>query len=148
MQVDHFNPTLKKLARHSYANLHLSSSHCNRHKSDYWPSVAERRRGIYLIDPCAEQDYGKHIFEDPETFQLIGVTPAGRYHIDILDLNAPTFVDERRHRAEIAKRCSSPMLFKKGGWSKMMKDIEAVLPYVDALIPYIPPIPAHFANRK
>jgi len=48
-------------------------------------------------------DYGKHIFEDPVTHQVFGVTPAGRYHVRHCDLNDDLYVAERRDRAEIGK---------------------------------------------
>lgn len=44
-------------------------------------------------------DYGVHIFENPETHELVGVTPAGRYHIIACDLNADHLVTERRERS-------------------------------------------------
>ena len=56
------------------------------------------------LNPCEEQDYGIHLFEDPATHELIGKTPTGRWHIDVLLLNAPHLVDERRRRAEMKRR--------------------------------------------
>lgn len=98
MDIDHHNPTLPSGLRNRYENLHLASRHCNGSKSDEWPDAELRAEGIHFIDPCKEGDYGYHIFEDPETFRLWGATNAGRYHIRMLDLNAPHLVRERQRR--------------------------------------------------
>ena len=101
MEVDHFNPTLKNAARHAYNNLMLAFRHCNGKKSDNWPSKKAMMAGVRFLNPCVEMDYGVHLFEDPKTWEIVGVTAAGRYHIDMLDLNAPIFVKQRRTRAEL-----------------------------------------------
>lgn len=143
MEVDHFNPTLRGEDRHRYKNLYLSCGHCNRKKSNYWPTRAEVSRGLRLLDPCAEQDYGLHIYEDPHTHLLTSSTPAGRYHITILDLNAPTFVNERTARAEIRAECSRSMGYRLSGddWLSDLAEVSAFCELIDALIPEIPPPP-------
>jgi len=143
MEVDHFNPKLRGSARHRYENLYLSCGHCNRKKSDYWPTPAEERKGIRLLDPCAEQDYGTHIFEDPRTHLLTSTTPAGRYHITILDLNAPTFVQERAERAEIRAQCSRSAGFHlpDHDWERALRELTTLRGLIDALIPDIPSPP-------
>jgi hypothetical protein len=95
MEIDHFNPMLTGEARHSYRNLMWSTRLCNNAKRKYWPSSAERKRGIRFLNPCAEWDYGECIFENPVTHELIGKTPAARYHIEMLRLNNESFVWER-----------------------------------------------------
>ncbi|HZQ46073.1 MAG TPA: hypothetical protein VFC07_03600 [Verrucomicrobiae bacterium] len=101
MQVDHFNPHLKKLPIQEYSNLFLSTSHCNGAKSDRWPKNRDKREhGIRFLDCTKEVDYGVHILEDPDTHELVGMTPAGRYHVTGCDLNAPQFVQERAQRAK------------------------------------------------
>jgi hypothetical protein len=54
-----------------------------------------------FLNCCDEVDYGHHIFEHPMTRRLVGVSPAGRYHIRMCDLNAPHLVTERKLRAEL-----------------------------------------------
>ncbi len=98
MDIDHFNPKLRKEARNRYENLYLATRHCNGHKWKTWPSRAEWELGIRFLDPCKETDYGLHIFEDPDTFELWGATVAGRFHIRVLDLNAEHFIEERKAR--------------------------------------------------
>ncbi len=144
MEVDHFNPHLRGNRRHSYPNLYLAVAHCNNKKSDCWPTVAERRAGIRFLDPCRERDYGKHIFENPETHQLEATTPAGQYHIDTCDLNNPTFVDERSRRAAIRK-CAKLVAFHPidGDWDKIAVALKSVNEMIDTLIPDIDPPPEH-----
>lgn len=142
MEVDHFDPTLSGQKRHVYRNLYLASAHCNGKKSDYWPTAAERRVGIRLLDPCAEIDYGKHIFEDPCSHELVGITPAGRYHIDICDLNAKTFVDERRRRAKLRRYAKGANIAGLAGdWNDLTKFLGESVKIVEELIPDIPAPP-------
>jgi len=60
-----------------------------------------RKLGVRFLDPTKDQDYGLHIFEDPNTHELVGASPAGKYHILRCDLNAAHLVQERRDRAEL-----------------------------------------------
>ena len=99
MEVDHFDARLKKEVQQKYENLFLASRHCNGAKRDR-PTAKERALGLRFINPCKEWDYGKHIFEDKKTHQLVGVTPEGIYHIRCCDLNAPHLVEERRDRVK------------------------------------------------
>jgi len=101
MEIDHFNPLLSGLKRHKYENLFLATRHCNGAKSDTWPTKIARDKGIRFLNPCEENDYGVHLFEHPVTHRLIGITPAGDFHITVCDLNATQFVNERADRAKI-----------------------------------------------
>jgi hypothetical protein len=101
MEIDHFDPTLTGADRHRYSNLMWSTRLCNNAKLNYWPTAADRKRGIRFLNPCEEWDYGVQIFEDPLTHELIGKTPAALYHIRILRLNHESFVWERRLRADL-----------------------------------------------
>lgn len=103
LQVDHFNPTLSGKHRNHFKNLFPATSHCNRSKWDAWPSAADQKLGLRFLNCCEEIDYGEHIFEDPVTHRVFGVTPAGRYHIRHCDLNDDVYIDERRQRAEIRR---------------------------------------------
>jgi hypothetical protein len=57
-----------------------------------------RRRGVRFLNPCREGDYDHQIFEKAATGELIGTTPAAKYHIRILDLNAPHLIQRRLER--------------------------------------------------
>jgi hypothetical protein len=99
MEVDHFNPNLRGLWRNKYVNLFPATRHCNGSKTDCWPNAQLRKAGVRFLNPTKEQDYGVHIFEDADTHELVGVSPAGRYHIRCCDLNAPHLIRKRRDRA-------------------------------------------------
>jgi hypothetical protein len=103
MDVDHHNPLLPLPQRNDYKNLILATRHCNGKKGERWPTLDQRNRGLRFLNPCEEPDYGVHIFEDPDTFELWGATPAGVYHIRYLDLNSPHLVRERLRRHELRK---------------------------------------------
>ena len=119
MEVDNFDPTIKGRDRHRYDNLFLASRYCNGKKHGNWPSQEQQALGIRFLNCCQEQDYGKHIFEDPTTHHVLGVTPEGRYHVRMLDLNAPHLVAERRDRAEYHK-----LLFEE---RKIVKESDAAI---------------------
>ena len=141
MEVDHFNPRLSGRLRNRYTNLYLASRHCNNFKRQRWPTTAQMKDGIRFLDCCREWDYGEHIFEDPVTHRVYGVTPAGRYHVRMCNLNAPHLVAERRTRSRLrAVLTSSPAI---------ILDLENVLELTNLLKllndiaeRLIPPIPA------
>lgn len=144
MEVDHFNPKLKGAARNNYKNLFPATRHCNGSKSNHWPRPEMRKIGIRFLNPCEEMDYGVHIFEDPNTFELISATPTGRYHIRFCDLNAPHLILERKDRATLRKLLNNcpvtakiPNAFQDGN---QMLDSSALLRAIAEKM--IPPIPA------
>ena len=109
MDIDHFDPHLRPPKRNTYANLMLATRHCNGKKGKR-PTKAERRAGLRFLNPCEETDYGVHIFEDPDTFELWGATPEGRYHVRVLDLNAGHLVKERRVRHALRMMKKEPII--------------------------------------
>jgi hypothetical protein len=119
MEIDHFDPTIRGRGRHKYDNLFLSSRFCNNRKQGNWPTASEQAKGIGFLNCCEEIDYGVHIFEDPVTHRVFGVTPQGRYHVRVLDLNAPHLVEERADRAKY-----SYLLYEAG---KTVKQPEAAM---------------------
>ncbi len=144
LEVDHFDPTLKNSKRHSYINLMPSIRHCNGKKSDHWPDEELRKKGVELINPCKDDDYGKQIFENPETHKLVGVTPAGRYHIHICDLNAPFLIEERATRSKLRLLWDSGLWKCRGNyWALPDGDavVASVQSFYDHIQLLIPPIP-------
>lgn len=138
MEVDHFNPTLKASLRNSYTNLMLASRLCNNFKQHSWPGEALLKKGVRFINPTVEQDYGVQIFEHPKTHELMGTTPAARYHIDVLGLNDPSFVEERKDRSILAAQLDG----RKAHLTGKFEDIELGLQrFRDILSKMIPPIP-------
>ena len=98
LEVDHYNPTLVHPDRNRHGNLVAASRYANGAKGDYWPTAEDLKRGLYIIDPYSEADYGEHIFENANTGELAGTTATGRWHIERLDLNAEHLVLKRLDR--------------------------------------------------
>ncbi len=146
MEVDHFNPTLRGPARNEYKNFLPATRHCNGSKSDTWPDHQYRKLGARFLNPTKEQDYGVHIFEDIDSHELVGVTPAGKYHIRCCDLNAPHLVIERKERAALGRIIKQyvitlklpPLLAEKANLVDTASLIRAIL---ESMIPSIPPPP-------
>ena len=137
MEVDHFDPRTKKKWLQKYDNLFLALGHCNRFKGDYWPSKEEVATGIRLLNPCEEQDYGEHIFEDPMSHELVG-TPLGKTQIIYCDLNDDYFVAQRRQRSELISA------LKRADDLGIKLPIELLAPLqqiIDLMIPEIDPPP-------
>lgn len=143
MEIDHFNPHLAGTSRHKYSNLFLATRHCNGSKSDNWPSKSARKKGIRLLNPCEEVDYGVHIVEHPETHRLIGLTAAGDFHITTCDLNAIHLIEERRDRANIHKLLEETGLTAKGNFGNLtaLEPIQLLRKEFDKMIPLIPYLP-------
>lgn len=136
MEIDHFDPTLRGRTRHRYSNLFLASRYCNNKKQGNWPSPEALAAGVRFLNCCDEQDYGEHIFEDPTTHRVFGTTPPGKYHVRILDLNAPHLIAERQERSRLRK-----LLFED--WKRVkhadaaMRAFRILQTELDYLIPVI-----------
>jgi hypothetical protein len=133
LEVDHFNPNKKREPIQQYTNLFPATRHCNGAKRDRWPSNKDRQLGMRFLNCCAEIDYGVHIFEDPDSHKLVGVTPAGKYHVRNCDLNAPHLVKERADRAEFWRILEDQRVRIKQGWTLT----EALRSVVENMIPKI-----------
>ena len=140
-EVDHFDPRKKNDCVQEYDNLFLASRHCNGSKWHTWPTSAQQQKGIRFLNCCEEDDYGVCIFENKNSHELIGITPAAKWHIITLDLNAPFLVRERRKRAEIAEILSRPVQLKNlsSDAMQLLKDSLSALKFDKVnLIPDIP----------
>jgi hypothetical protein len=138
MEIDHFDPTLTGVARNAYSNLMLATRHCNNMKRDAWPSPEQIAMGYRLLNPTKEMDYGVHLFEDPQTHELVSATPAGQYHIDMLDLNHETFVWERRKRAQYLDLMNRSPALLTGSFQQLRDLMTFVREQIELLIPAIP----------
>jgi hypothetical protein len=142
MEIDHFDPRTKDDFLQQYSNLFLATRHCNGAKSKVWPNAADRALGLRYLNPCKEQDYGEHIFEDPQTHRLVGITPAGRYHVRMCDLNAEHLIAERRERTEIWEVLHTAVTVKRNRVPQMAADMaEALRKQAEKMIPKIPHLP-------
>lgn len=144
MEVDHFNPTLTGARRNRYSNLMLATRLCNNFKQHSWPVAELRQKGIRFLNPTEEQDYGVQIFEDPQTHQLIGTTPAAKYHIDVLGLNDPSFIEERKDRAMLAKFTRAEKAFLVGAFDDLEAGLRQFQEMLEKMIPPIPPPPEEY----
>ncbi len=148
IEVDHFDPREKNAKIQRYSNLFPADRHCNGTKSDSWPTQEEENEGLRFINCCNEYDYGICIFEDPETHELVGTTPAARYHILTIDLNAPHLVKERTLRAQMLADINSPAYIKDVAKSAELIDVALDLKNaIGRLIPYIPPPPKEASTQ-
>lgn len=138
MEIDHHDPTLRNYERSKYENLFLATRHCNNKKRANWPSSTERKKEIRFLNCCKEMDYGVHILEDVSTGELVGMTPAGRYHIRTCDLNAPHFVRERRERTQLlGKLKRMAVIVRSPGQTYEL--LQQITPIVRDMIPEIKP---------
>lgn len=144
IEVDHFDPTLKHPERNRHGNLLPATRHVNGSKGQYWPSAADLKMGLYIINPYAEADYGTHIIEVPATGELRGLTPTGRWHIERLDLNADHLVLKRLDRTKFIQAIKQTA-FSTGSdpSGKQFKTLVAALKEFEKsyLTKTIPPLP-------
>ena len=138
MDIDHFNPKFKKNYLQSYDNLFLATRHCNGKKHGFWPDPEAQSKGVRFLNCCEEQDYGVHIFEDPDTHKVFGVTPAGIYHVRILDLNAEDLVNERKMRAEFYAALTQTRASVHGPFEEFTKAMALMGDQMNLFIPMIP----------
>lgn len=142
LEIDHFDPRKKEDFLQQYENLFLATRHCNGAKGKNWPSAGDQALGLRYLNPCRERDYGEHIFEDPKTHLLIGVSPTGKYHIRMCDLNADHFTAERRERAEIWELLRTAVTVKRNRIPQMAADLaEALRKQAENMIPEFPHLP-------
>ena len=136
MEVDHFNPHKKKDLIQEYSNLFLAHRHCNGAKRDRWPSGNDRKLGARFLNCCIEIDYDVHILEDPDTHEVVGVTPEGRYHVRNCDLNARHLVDERTERALVWDLIESKAVYGIFGF-ELPQEVQLLISSAQKMIPKI-----------
>lgn len=142
-EVDHFDPRKKNDLIQDYNNLFPASRHCNGKKWEHWPSKAELAAGCRFLNPCEEMDYGDQIFEDPQSNELIGITPAATWHIRICGLNADHLIEERRRRAKYWRTLQNRAIRLKTNvpHETARQLIENFREEVELMIPKVPPPP-------
>jgi hypothetical protein len=87
------------------------------------------------------------MFENSETHQLVSGTPAGQYHIDMLDLNHETFVWERRKRAQYIHLMNSSPALLAGTFEQLRDLMTFVREQIELLIPPISAPPETTASK-
>jgi hypothetical protein len=83
--VDHYRPKdrFPELLV-SYDNLFYACNACNSRKGNYWPSVEESARGVFVPNPC-EHKMGAHARYRAARVQ--GRSVAGKWLIELVQLN-------------------------------------------------------------
>ncbi len=141
LELDHFDPRKKKNLIQNYDNLFPASRHCNGKKGDTWPNRGESAAGCRFLNPCKEMDYGEQIFEDPHTHELVGLTPAAKWHIRVCGLNADHLVQERLRRAKHWKTIRNKAIVVRRGIPHQVAQ-ELVTSFREEVELMIPEIPA------
>lgn len=141
LDIDHFNPTLTGKARDRYDNLMVATHLSNMAKKRIWPSLSDRRKGFRVLNPCKEQDYENHLFEDPVSHRIVSSTIPGRFHIFACNLNDESYVWERTRRANLRAQLLQlrilPMPLEE--ISHLVSEFSTLL---EVMIPPIPATPA------
>lgn len=103
-EIEHFKPeSIFPHIRCSYANLFWACQLCNRAKGDSWPSTDELALGYRFLDPLTDA-WSTHVLLEGDVLE--GLTEAGEYTKDEVDLNSPIHRKRRGERAEIARRAN------------------------------------------
>lgn len=142
MEVDHFDPRLKDKARQPYLNLVIAYRACNNSKRAYWPTTAQERLGVGYLNPRQDVDYGEHIFEDPDTHKVWGCTPAGKWHVEKLNLNDEFLVKARAQRSRwfalLEQDTDSILAISPGNESKALSSLHEIKQLCETAIPVLP----------
>lgn len=115
--VDHYRP--RWLFPHlavAYANLFYACNTCNRRKGRFWPRLAQRRQGQFIVNPC-DHTMSTHLRFVNGAVE--GRTPAGLLSTRVLDLNDPEAV---RYRIFWMRTLGTALDVKKG----IERDLKAV----------------------
>ncbi|MHB1309328.1 MAG: HNH endonuclease [Limisphaerales bacterium] len=149
LEVDHFDPGKKKDLIQEYDNLFPATGTCNKKKGARGPTAKEAREGDRFLNPCKEMDYGGQIFENPNTFELVGTTRAARWHIRVLGLNAPDLLRERGSRARNWKILEDKsVVLCAGDGADATELIAAYRGMVSEMIPKIPAPPLQASDQE
>jgi hypothetical protein len=71
-----------------------------RYKGVYWPNQQDDELGFRVLHPMRDM-VNDHVRVDPVSAELVGMTAAGSFHIELLHLNRPALV---RHRLKEKRR--------------------------------------------
>lgn len=141
LEVEHFDPRQKKEYIQKYSNLLLGHRAVNQKKGTHWPCDADRKRGIRLLNPCKEQDYGPHIREEIGTGILKGITPAGKYQILIMGLNSDFLVQARLRRTSLRRAFTEKrqsILATHVSFARCQEELKELRELIDDMILEIP----------
>lgn len=96
LTVDHFRP-LSAGGDGRNDNLVYACVRCNQYKGALLPEATDAAQERRLLHPLRDNP-AVHLQEDEDTGLLMGLTPAGDFHIQALRLNRPALVANRHRR--------------------------------------------------
>lgn len=105
--VDHYRP--KELFpdfRNEYKNLFYCCNQCNWHKRKFWPNANQRRKAIFIPNPCDHIMFEHLRFADEN---VEGRSSAGKFSIELLDLNDPKSIEFREYVHDMIALCEKQL---------------------------------------
>jgi hypothetical protein len=128
-QVDHFRPKwmfTSRLAANHFHNLYWTCYACNKQKHDKWPSANAQAAGARFVDLCIDEF--EHHFRITKDFELVPISPAGRYTIQMLLLNREKLPEIRRELYYQGRGCA-PWIFPGAGFARWLRaNVRRLLP--------------------
>lgn len=95
LTLDHYQPRAVG-GNDADDNLVYACIKCNQNKHAFWPTHEEQMRGNRILHPLHD-DVSHHFAEDDQGY-LQPLTPTGKFHIALLDLNRSQLVQYRLAR--------------------------------------------------
>ena len=116
--VDHYQPKgrFPKLEV-EYRNLYYSCNPCNSRKKEFWPSTSQRRRGIFIPNPCDHRMFEHLRFRGERVARH---SEAGHWTKELLDLNDPEVVSYRQFMHDMIAQCQGRLAELR----KTLRDID------------------------
>lgn len=96
LTVDHFQPSSAG-GTDNEDNLVYACFKCNQYKGPFVPNETDVREGHRVLHP-RNDPVDEHTRFNDQTGLLEGLTPTGRFHIALLQLNRPALVQHRLQR--------------------------------------------------
>jgi hypothetical protein len=106
-QLDHYRPqTLFEDLICDFYNLYYACYHCNKWKSDKWPSEELLAKGIGFVDFC-QDNFDRH-FRVLSNGRLEPLTESASYTEAALRLNSPHLIQRRFHLVQLGYAMDKP----------------------------------------
>jgi hypothetical protein len=104
--ADHYRPkVLFPELEVSYSNLFYCCNSCNSRKGNYWPA-GDEADARFIPNPCAHVMFSHLKFKHGE---VEARSDAGRFTVELLDLNDPEYVEYRENQIHMEELATSRM---------------------------------------
>ncbi|MEW8143807.1 MAG: HNH endonuclease [Candidatus Thiodiazotropha endolucinida] len=124
--VEHYRPKRKfPELETEYTNLYYACGHCNSKKGEFWPTDSQLMEGIFIPNPC-DHEMHRHL-RTSRNGTVAHHSLAGRWTIDLLDINSPNKVKKRIFFTDIYNRTKSQITKHK----KLITAIEKIVENAD-----------------